>query len=122
MTNPGDKFPRGEDFIIRELKALRRMITENASARSLAASSIGSGGLTVKDGGSITVEAGGNITLADGDFNAANLNASTNVHAGQDMSAGRDGTARVWNLTTGQELIRLTHSFKLRAGRGERYS
>lgn len=25
-------------------------------------------------------------------------------------TAGRDGTARVWNLTTGQELVRLTHA------------
>lgn len=30
-------------------------------------------------------------------------------------SAGRDGTARVWNLTTGQELIRLTHGAPVEA-------
>ena len=30
-------------------------------------------------------------------------------------SAGRDGTARVWNLTTGQELVRLTHGAPVEA-------
>jgi hypothetical protein len=61
---------------------LQRQIDEDRSARSLAASSIGAGGLTVKNGGSITVEPGGNITLQNGNFNAANVTASNNVTAG----------------------------------------
>jgi hypothetical protein len=53
-----------------------------------AASSIGSDGLAIKDGGSIVVEPGGNITLENGSFNAGTLSAATTVTAGTDVDAG----------------------------------
>jgi hypothetical protein len=54
-------------------------LKEQAAARSLESSSIGKGGLRVKDGGSIIVEAGGDISLDDGDFNATNITAASTV-------------------------------------------
>jgi hypothetical protein len=53
-----------------------------------AASSIGSDGLAIKDGGSIVVEPGGNITLENGSFNAGTVSAATTVTAGTDVDAG----------------------------------
>jgi hypothetical protein len=93
VTNPGDAFPPGDDWIVRQLKSLQDQINANASARSLAASSIGSGGLTVKDGGSITVEAGGSITLPTGTLSAATVAASSLVSSGGNVTAAGGVTA-----------------------------
>jgi hypothetical protein len=70
MTNPGRAMPRGDDWIVRQLKSLQDQINWNASARSLAASQIGSGGLSVTDGGSINVDGGGSINVDGTDLAA----------------------------------------------------
>lgn len=70
MTNPGDAMPAGDDWIVRQLKKLQDQINANASARSLEASQIGAGGLTVTDGGSINITGGGTITVDGTDIAA----------------------------------------------------
>lgn len=95
MPNPGSiaqRVPYGADASVRKRQDLARQQKEQASARSLASSTIGSGGvLRVK--GSLLVEAGGDISLESGNFNAANIGASSNLTAGQDVSATRDVAA-----------------------------
>lgn len=79
----------------RRLRDQERAQQEQAAARSLEASSIGAGGLTVNDGGSIRIEDGGDL-LVDGDavFNgslivpAGSLNTAGSISAGGNMSAG----------------------------------
>lgn len=75
-------FPAAEDDVVREQRDLARRQMENAAARSLEASTIGKGGLLVKDGGSITVEAPGTIDLQGGAFSAATLSATSTIMAG----------------------------------------
>jgi hypothetical protein len=88
MANPGDQMPAGDDFLVRQIRKLQRQIDENASARSLAASQIGAGGLLVNNGGSITVTGGGTITLPTGTLSAANVVATAALSAGTTIAAG----------------------------------
>jgi hypothetical protein len=70
------------------------MMQENASARSLEQSQIGSGGLSITDGGSIiltgggsiVVDSGGTITLPTGTLSAANVTATAALSAGTTIS------------------------------------
>jgi len=86
--------PRADDQVRRQ-RDLERSQQEQAAARSLEASSIGAGGLTVKDGGSVRIEDGGDL-LVDGDavFNgsltvpAGSLNTAGDITAGDDIIAG----------------------------------
>jgi hypothetical protein len=103
MPNPGSiasRVPYGTDAAVRKRQDLQRQQKEQAAARRLESSSIGRGGLRVKDGGSIVVEAGGDITLEDGDFAAGTVTAGTTMHAGQDATAARD-VAATRNVTAG---------------------
>jgi hypothetical protein len=77
---------------VRKRQDLQRQQKEQAAARRLESSSIGAGGLRVKDGGSIIVEAGGDITLEDGDFVAGTVTAGT-VTGATTVSAGTSVTA-----------------------------
>lgn len=79
MTNPGKAMPPGNDWLVRQLKSLQDQINANASAQSLAASSIGSGGLSIIDGGSLEIVGGGTMTVNGTDITAAlaALDAST---------------------------------------------
>lgn len=93
--------PRPDDNQRRQ-RDIERAQREQSAARSLEASSIGEGGLTIKDGGSLTVNGGdviitddgtlyvdgdatfnGNLTVPDGTLNTAG-----NIAAGGDLSAG----------------------------------
>ncbi|MGH8965000.1 MAG: hypothetical protein ACRDXB_06685, partial [Actinomycetes bacterium] len=56
-TDPG--------WINRRFRYLERQIQELSAAKGLSSSTIGSGGLRVKDGGGITIEDGGGITITD---------------------------------------------------------
>jgi hypothetical protein len=83
MVNAGDEFPAGEDYIVRRIKDLERRVSENASARSLAASQIGSGGLLISGGGSLTISGGGSLNVAGGALNSAgSITAGTTISAG----------------------------------------
>ncbi|KRC60630.1 hypothetical protein ASE14_06465 [Agromyces sp. Root81] len=71
---------------------------EDAAARTSEATTIGSGGIRVKDGGSIVVEAPGTIDLQGGAFSANSLAAATTVTAGGDIQGGglvSTGTATI---------------------------
>lgn len=80
--------PPAEDDQVRRTRDLQRQVQEQAAARSLEASTIGSGGLVVKDGGSIRVEAPGTIDLEGGAFSAATLTATGVVQGGGLVSTG----------------------------------
>jgi hypothetical protein len=83
MVNAGDEFPAGEDYIVRRIKDLERRVSENASARSLAASQIGSGGLLINSGGSLTIAGGGSLNVGSGALNSAgSISAGTTISAG----------------------------------------
>lgn len=80
--NPGSAgfaLPPAEDDQVRKLRDVERTARENAAARTLEASTIGKGGLLVKDGGSITVEAPGTINLQGGAFSAATISATSTI-------------------------------------------
>lgn len=80
--------PPAEDDQPRRLRDIERAAMEQAAARSLEASTIGAGGLVVKDGGSIRVEAPGTIDLPGGAFSANSLAAATTVTAGGNVQGG----------------------------------
>lgn len=83
--NPGSAgfaMPPAEDDQVRKLRDVERTAREQAAARTLEASTIGKGGILVKDGGSITVEAPGTIDLQGGAFSAATVTATTDITAG----------------------------------------
>lgn len=83
MTNPGDAVPYYGDAIVRRQDDLKRALREQGAARSLAASTIGAGGLTVKDGGSITIEGTGALNVGSGALNSAgSITAATTMTAG----------------------------------------
>jgi len=87
MANPGDQFPDGKDWIPRALKDLQRQIDANASARSLAASQIGAGGLLINGGGSLTIEGTGSLNVGSGALNSAgSISAGTTITAGGTIS------------------------------------
>jgi len=89
MPNPGDLVPYGDDAIPRRMDDFRRQLREVSAARSLEASSIGSGGLVVKDGGSITIEGTGALNVGSGALNSAgSIAAGTTITAGGNISAG----------------------------------
>jgi hypothetical protein len=90
MTNPGDLVPySAASAIARRTDDMNRTIREGLAARSLAASTIGAGGLTVKDGGSITIEGTGSLNVGSGALNSAgSITAGTNISAGGNMVAG----------------------------------
>ena len=81
-------FPSAEDDVVREQRDLARRQMENAAARTAEATTIGKGGITVKDGGSITVEAPGTIDLLGGAFSAASLTASGTVQGASVTASG----------------------------------
>jgi len=85
VINPGSlaaQMPAGEDWVSRALKEIRDTIRENAAARSLEASSIGAGGLTVTSGGSITITGSGSLNVASGGLNSAgSISAATTITA-----------------------------------------
>ena len=89
MVNAGDAFPAGEDYLVRRIKDVERRVSENASARSLAASQIGSGGLLINGGGSLTISGGGSLNVAGGALNSAGaISAGTTITAGTTIAAG----------------------------------
>lgn len=99
MANPGDQFPPGSDWIVRKLQDLQRQIDENASARSLAASQIGQGGLVVNNGGSITIQGTGSLNVGSGALNSAgSITAGTTITAGGALS-GSSVTATSGDVT-----------------------
>jgi hypothetical protein len=87
MVNPGDAFPPGEDWIVRQIADLQRQINANASARSLESSSIGAGGLTVNNGGSITITGGGSISVNGSDLAAAIVQLNSNADVGSNIQS-----------------------------------
>jgi len=94
MANPGDQFPPGQDWIPRRFRELQRQIDENASARSLAASQIGAGGLLINGGGSLTIAGTGSLNVGSGALNSAgSISAGTTITAGGAISAGTTITA-----------------------------
>lgn len=64
--NLGQLVPDGDDALPRRLRDLERELMQMRAARSLEASSIGAGGLTIMDGGSIAIKDGGGVNIADG--------------------------------------------------------
>lgn len=96
MANPGDEFPAGEDYLVRRLKDLERQVSENASARSLAASQIGSGGLLINGGGSLTISGTGSLNVGSGALNSAG-----SIAAGTTISAGGAITGASLGVGTG---------------------
>lgn len=76
--------PPAEDDFVRRQRDLERAQQEQAAARSLEATSIGEGGLTVKAGGSIRIEDDGDL-FVDGD---AVFNGNLTVPAGTLNTAG----------------------------------
>jgi len=94
MTNPGDQVPYYADAIVRRQDDTNRKLREQGAARSLAASTIGNGGLVVKDGGSITIEGTGSLNVGTGALNSAgSISAGTTITAGGAISAGTTITA-----------------------------
>jgi len=94
MANPGDQFPPGQDWIPRRFRELQRQIDENASARSLAASQIGEGGLLIDGGGSLTIAGTGSLNVGSGALNSAgSISAGTTISAGGNISGGGFSTA-----------------------------
>ncbi|MCU1408455.1 MAG: hypothetical protein JWM23_535 [Microbacteriaceae bacterium] len=95
--NPGNLaygMPPAADDQVRKQRDLERQARENASARGLAASQIGSGGLLVTDGGSITIEGTGSLNVGAGALNSAGaISAGTTIAAGTDITAGGKVTA-----------------------------
>jgi hypothetical protein len=95
--NPGNLaygMPPAADDQVRKQRDLERQARENASARGLAASQIGSGGLLVTDGGSITIEGTGSLNVGAGALNSAGaISAGTTIAAGTDIAAGGKVTA-----------------------------
>ena len=93
MANPGDQVAHRRDALARQGTDLQRQLREGLSARSLAASTIGNGGLTVKDGGSITIEGTGALNVGTGALNSAgSISAADDISAGDDITAGGDIT------------------------------
>lgn len=94
MPTPGSlasMMPPRDDDIWRTIKDLQRQISENAASRSLAASSIGTGGTLTVDGseivnGSLTVN--GTITTPGTLNSAGAINAGTSMSAGTTINAG----------------------------------
>lgn len=84
--NPAFAVPPAADDQARKQKDLERQARENAAARSAEATTIGAGGLLVKDGGSIRVEAPGTIDLPGGAFSANSLASATTITAGSTIS------------------------------------
>jgi hypothetical protein len=81
--SPGFARPPHETDGVRKQRDIERAQRENAAARGLAASSIGAGGLIVKDGGSITIQAPGTLNVAGGALNSGgSITAVTDVTAG----------------------------------------
>ncbi|MDQ0894417.1 tail fiber domain-containing protein [Agromyces ramosus] len=78
--------PPAEDDQVRRARDLERAGQEQAAARSAEKTTIGAGGLVVKDGGSIRVEAPGTIDLPGGAFSANSLTAATTIAAGDTIS------------------------------------
>lgn len=114
--------PPAEDDEARRIRDIERAAQEQAAARSAEATTIGAGGLVVKDGGSIRVEAPGTIDLPGGAFSANSLTAATNVTAGGTVQGGGlvstgnasvAGTASVGTLSASGDV---TASGKLTAG------
>lgn len=80
--------PPAEDDQVRRARDIERSAQEQAAARTAEATTIGAGGLVVKDGGSIRVESPGTIDLPGGSFSANTLTAATTVTAGGTVQGG----------------------------------
>jgi hypothetical protein len=91
-VNPGSlagQIPYGDDYVVRKQRDMERGATEQAAARSLGASQIGSGGLLVNEGGSITIQGTGQLNVASGGLNSAgSIVAGTTIAAGTNITAG----------------------------------
>lgn len=95
--------PPAEDDQVRRARDIERAAQEQAAARSAEATTIGAGGLVVKDGGSIKVEAPGTIDLSGGSFSAATITATGTVQGASVVSTGGAsvaGTASVGALSS----------------------
>jgi len=94
MPNPGDLVPYGDDAIVRRQDDTNRRLREQGSARSLAASQIGSGGLLINNGGSLTISGTGSLNVGSGALNSAgSISAGTTISAGGNISGGGFSTA-----------------------------
>lgn len=80
--------PPAEDDQARRARDMERAAREQAAARSAEATTIGEGGLVVKNGGSIRVESPGTIDLPGGSFSANSVSAATTVTAGGTVQGG----------------------------------
>lgn len=80
--------PPAEDDQVRRQRDAERAAQEQAAARTAEATTIGAGGLVVKDGGSIRVESPGTIDLPGGSFSANTLTATSTVTAGGAIQGG----------------------------------
>jgi len=93
MPNPGDLVPYGDDAIVRRQDDTNRRLREQGAARSLAASTIGAGGLLVKDGGSITIQGTGAFNTNGVINTTGSFSAGTTISAGGNISGGGFNTA-----------------------------
>jgi len=94
MPNPGDLVPYGDDAIVRRQDDAGRRQRERESARSLAASQIGSGGLLINNGGSLTISGTGSLNVGSGALNSAgSISAGTTISAGGNISGGGFSTS-----------------------------
>jgi hypothetical protein len=93
MTNPGsinNILPRSESWIVKELKELRRMIQQLATARVGNRMTVdGKPGISIVNGGGVTVFDGGSFTMATPSGNIV-------VNAGQAVIP--DGTGRTQQI------------------------
>ena len=93
MPNPGDLVPYGDDAIVRRQDDAARRQRERESARSLAASQIGSGGLLINNGGSLTISGTGSLNVGSGALNSAgSISAGTTITAGGTITGGAIST------------------------------
>jgi len=88
MPNPGDLIPYGDDALVRVQADLERKHREDMAARSLAASTIGAGGLIVKDGGSITIQGTGSFNTNGVINTTGSFSAGTTISAGGNVTSG----------------------------------
>lgn len=98
MTNPGSiasQVPAGDDFLVRRVQDLERIVREMQSSPTLTSASISSGGLSIIDGGSLRVldQATGTAVLYMGEVSLNSVPADGRTQQMGFFVTRDDGTA-----------------------------
>lgn len=104
-VNPGsisNQMPPQDDDFGRTVRDLLRSTRENASAKTGQAMQIGSGGITITDGGSLTISGTGALNVGSGALNSGgSISAGTTITAGGNIISTGGGLTVAGAVTGG---------------------